>query len=59
MEAQELVHKTATTQEVKSFLIQVLEAFQNMAYHKLNDLLDEEAYYDDMKKAAKISQFIA
>ncbi len=54
MEALELVQKTATKEEVKSFLTQVLEAFQNMDYHKLNDLLDEEAYYEDMKKTAFI-----
>lgn len=44
MEAQELVHKIATTQKVKSYLLLVLEAFQNMDYHKLSDLLDEECY---------------
>jgi hypothetical protein len=56
MQAQELVQKIATTQETKSYLIQVLEAFQNMDYHKLNDLLDDEAYYEDMKKTAFIYQ---
>lgn len=50
MEAEQLIHKIATKEDVKSFLIQVLEAFQNMDYHKLNDLLNEEAYYEDMKK---------
>jgi hypothetical protein len=54
MEAQELVRKIATREEVKSYLIEVLEAFQNMDYHKLNDLLDEETYYEDMKKTAFI-----
>ncbi|MEO6346683.1 MAG: hypothetical protein ABIO60_02130 [Aquaticitalea sp.] len=54
MQPQELVHKIATTEEIKSYLIQVLEAFQNMDYHKLNDLLDEKAYYEDMKKTAFI-----
>lgn len=56
MEAQTLVHKISTTEEIKSYLIQVLEAFQNMDYHKLNDLLDDEAYYEDMKKTAFIYQ---
>ena len=56
MQAKTLIHKIATTQETKSYLIQVLEAFQNMDYHKLNDLLDEECYYDDMKKTAYIYQ---
>ncbi len=54
MEAQQLVHKIATTEEIKSYLMLVLDAFQNMDYHKLNDLLDEEAYYEDMKKTAFI-----
>ena len=56
MQAQELVQKIATTQETKSYLIQVLDAFQNMDYHKLNELLDEESYYEDMKKTAFIFQ---
>jgi len=54
MQAQELVQKIATKEDVKSYLILVLEAFQNMDYHKLNDLLDDEAYYEDMKKTAFI-----
>lgn len=54
MKAQELVRIIAKTQEIKSYLIQVLEAFQNMDYHKLNDLLDDDAYYEDMKKTAFI-----
>lgn len=56
MEAQELVQKIATKETVKSLLIKVLDAFQNMDYHKLNDLLDEEAYYEDMKKTDFIYQ---
>ena len=32
------------------------EALQNIDYHKLNDLLDEEAYYDNMKKTTFIYQ---
>lgn len=54
MEAQTLIQKIAQTEEVKSFLINVLEAFQNMDYHRLNDLLDIDAYYEDMKKTAFI-----
>jgi hypothetical protein len=56
MQPQELVQKIVTTEEIKSYLTQVLEAFQNMDYQKLNDLLDEEAYYEDMKKTAFIYQ---
>lgn len=54
MEAQELVHKIAAREEIKSFLIEVINAFQSMDYHRLNDLLDEEAYYEDMRKTAFI-----
>ena len=56
MQAKTLIHKIATTQETKSYLIQVLEAFQNMDHHKLNDLLDEDTYYEDFKKPAFIYQ---
>ena len=56
MEAKELVHKIATREEIKSFLIDVINAFQSMDYHRLNDLLDEEAYYEDMRKTAFIYQ---
>jgi predicted lipid-binding transport protein (Tim44 family) len=56
MQPQELVQKIVTIEEIKSYLTQVLEAFQNMDYQKLNDLLDEEAYYEDMKKTAFIYQ---
>jgi len=56
MQAQELIHKIEVKEEVKSYLIQVLEAFQNMDYHKLNELLDEDTYYEDFKKPAFIYQ---
>ena len=58
MEAQELVAKIAPREDVKSFLIEVLEAFQNMDHHNLNELLDDEAFYEDMKKSAFIYQQI-
>ena len=56
MKAQELIQKIANTEETKSFLINVLEAFQNMDYHKLNDLLDNDVYYEDMRKTGFIYQ---
>ena len=34
--------------------MEVLEAFQNMDYHRLNDFLDDDTYYEDMKKTAFI-----
>ena len=54
MEALDLVQKIAKKEDVKSYLINVLEAFQSMDYHKLNDLLDDDAYYEDMRKTAYI-----
>ena len=56
MKAQELIQKIANTEETKSFLINVLEAFQNMDYHRINDLLDNDAYYEDMRKTGFIYQ---
>ena len=56
MKAQELIQKIANTEETKSFLINVLEAFQNMDYHRLNDLLDNDAYYEDMRKPGFLYQ---
>ncbi|MEN3322231.1 hypothetical protein VP395_00700 [Mariniflexile soesokkakense] len=58
MQAQELIQKLATKETVKSFLIQVLEAFQNMDYHRLNELLEDEANYDNMKKTPYVHQQI-
>ncbi|MBF8149270.1 hypothetical protein ITJ86_05145 [Winogradskyella sp. F6397] len=54
MKTQELVNKIAKKEDVKSFLLKVLEAFQNMDYHQLSDLLDNDAYYEDMNKTAFI-----
>ncbi|MEM0519581.1 hypothetical protein [Aequorivita flava] len=54
MKAQELVQKIAKKEEVKSYLLEILSAFQNMDYHKLNDLLKEDFLYEDMQKTAFI-----
>lgn len=54
MQVQGLVQNIETSEKVKSHLIQVLEAFQNLDYHKLNDLLDDDSYYEDIKKTAFI-----
>lgn len=54
MQAQDLVQNIETSEKIKSHLIQVLEAFQNLDYHKLNDLLDDNTYYEDIKKTAFI-----
>ncbi|MCL8009336.1 hypothetical protein M8845_18070 [Gelidibacter japonicus] len=54
MEALALVEKIATGEETKSHLLKVLDAFQNLDYHALNDLLDDDAYYEDLKKTSFI-----
>lgn len=54
MEAQELIQKIAKNEDVKSYLIEVLHAFQTMDYHRLNDLLENDTYYEDMKKTSFI-----
>ena len=54
MEAQELIKKIAKKQEVKTYLIHVFDAFQLMDYHKLNDVLYDDCFYEDMKKPSFI-----
>ena len=56
MNVQQLNQNIATKKEVKSYLIKVLEAFQKMDYHKLNDLLENDCYYEDMNKTDFIYQ---
>lgn len=53
MEVQELIHSMAKKEALKTQLIQILDAFQEMDYHKLNDLL-EEGFYEDLRKTAFI-----
>jgi hypothetical protein len=50
MTALELAHQTYPTQKAKSTFIKLLEAYQQMDYHTINDLLDDDAYYEDMRK---------
>jgi hypothetical protein len=53
MEAQELILSIAKNEDLKNQLIQILDAYKIMDYHKLNDLLDD-GYYEDMPKTAFI-----
>lgn len=50
MTAQELAEQTSHTKQEKSTFVKLLEAYQNMDYHTINDLLDDDAYYEDMRK---------
>ena len=54
MKTLELIHKIAKKERVRTYLQDVLEAFQTMDYHKLNDLLYEDCLYEDMKKTSFI-----
>ncbi|TYB71517.1 hypothetical protein ES677_10620 [Bizionia gelidisalsuginis] len=54
MEAVALIEKLGTTEKIQLHLLQVIDAFQNMDYHTLNDILDNGTYYQDMKKTAFI-----
>jgi len=53
MKPSELIDSMTRKETLKSQLIHILEAFQQMDYHKLNQLLDE-GYYEDMPKTAFI-----
>ncbi|MCX7549034.1 hypothetical protein OS188_13845 [Xanthomarina sp. F1114] len=55
MEPSELIDSIAKKDTLKSHLIHILEGFQQMDYHALNQLLDE-GYYEDLKKTSFIYQ---
>lgn len=54
MTAIELVQQTSHTEQEKSTFIKLLEAYQKMDDHAINDLLPNDAYYQDMTKTAFI-----
>jgi hypothetical protein len=54
MKPKVLVSRIKAKENVKSQLLHILEAFQEMDYHKLNDLLGDNAYYEDMMKPSFI-----
>lgn len=54
MEALELINKIGRTTEIKSHLLEVIDAFQRMDYHTLSDILDDETYYQDKSKTTFI-----
>lgn len=56
MPVKRLVEKIATKPEVKSYVIDVLEAFQHMDDHKLNTLLVDELRYENLDKKDFIYQ---
>tara|TARA_R110002012_G_scaffold242788_1_gene417192 strand:+ start:22047 stop:22436 length:390 start_codon:yes stop_codon:yes gene_type:complete len=54
MEVDVIINKIAQNPVVKSHLINVLNAFQALDYHALNDLLEDGCYFQDMTKTAFI-----
>lgn len=54
MQPTELIQKIAQSDLLKTQLGQILQAYQNLDYHFLSDLLDDEAYYQDMRKTSFI-----
>ncbi|WP_417889175.1 hypothetical protein [Xanthomarina gelatinilytica] len=53
MEPADLIQTVAKTETLQSQLSHILDAFQQMDYHKLNTVLDD-GYYEDMPKTAFI-----
>lgn len=52
MEATQLIERIAKTPEKKTNLEAILEAYQKLDYHRLNDALNEECLYQDMSKTS-------
>ncbi|EMQ95340.1 hypothetical protein D778_02642 [Xanthomarina gelatinilytica] len=53
MEPADLIQTVAKTETLQSQLSHILDAFQQMDYHKLNTVLDDR-YYEEMPKTAFI-----
>lgn len=54
MEAIQLIDQLTQTDTLKSNLKQILKAYQKMDYHLLNDTLDDDCLYEDMRKPSFI-----
>lgn len=54
MQPTELINHLAHTDTQKTNLQQILTAYQKMDYHLLNDLLDDDCLYEDMRKTSFI-----
>jgi len=52
MEATQLIDTLAQTTILKTKLQQTLAAYQNLDYHLLNDVLDDDCLYQDMRKTS-------
>ena len=54
MEATALILELSKSETQKSQITEILNAYQKLNYHDLNDLLDDEGYYQDMRKTSFI-----
>ncbi|MEO8934789.1 MAG: hypothetical protein ABI295_10840 [Xanthomarina sp.] len=53
MEVKELIHSTAKKETLNPLLKQILNAYQELDYYKLNNFL-KEGNYEDMSKTSFI-----
>lgn len=56
MEATQLIDTLAQTTTLKTKLQQTLAAYQNLDYHLLNEVLDDDCLYEDMRKTSFVLQ---
>ncbi|KXN99115.1 hypothetical protein LS48_08600 [Aequorivita aquimaris] len=54
MKATQLIQTLAQTATLKTKLQQTLAAYQNLDYHLLNEVLDDDCLYQDMRKTSFI-----
>ena len=54
MEATELITTIAQTELLKTKLQETLAAYENLDYHLLNEVLDDDCLYEDMRKTSFI-----
>lgn len=54
MEATQLIQTLAQTAILKTKLRETLTAYQNLDYHLLNEVLDDDCLYQDMRKTSFI-----
>ena len=54
MEATQLIENLAQTAILKTRLQEILDAYQNLDYHLLNEVLDDDCLYQDMRKTSFI-----
>lgn len=52
MDATQLIDQLAQTETLKTNLQHIISAYQKLDYHLLSDLLDEDCYYEDMRKTS-------